>query len=129
MPRDSEASLEFVDFARLVLEALEAAHVKYLIGGAVAVSAWGQARTTQDLDLVVELPIESIADLSRELTQRDMLAPVDVVLDVLIRSSGDLPINAIHMYSGYRAELFLLRPGDRLRALAFERHVLVDWAV
>jgi hypothetical protein len=126
MPVPTEDSLDFANFARLVLDALEAAQIKYLIGGAVAVWAWGDVRTTRDLDLVIELPIESVADLSRELKQRDMLVPPDIMLDILLTARSDLAINAIHMYSGYKAELFLLRPGDAYRAQALERRLLVD---
>lgn len=39
---------------------------------------------------------------------------------------GDLPINAIHLYTGYKAELFLLRPGDPYRETAMARRRLVD---
>lgn len=119
-------SLDFAQFVRLVLDALEAAHVKYLIGGAVAVWAWGDVRTTRDLDLVIDLPAEVVADLSRELTQRGMLMPTDIILDTLLAPLGDLAISAIHMYSGYKAELFLLRPGDAFRAQALERRLLAD---
>ena len=80
----SDASMSFADFVRLVLEALDAANVKYLIGEAVAVWAWGEPRTTRDLDLVVELPFESMAALSQELEQRDMLVPVDIMIDLMI---------------------------------------------
>jgi len=126
MPAPTDDSLDFANFVRLVLDALEAAQIKYLIGGAVAVWAWGDVRTTRDLDLVIELPIESVADLSRELEQRGMLVPPDIMLDVLLTTRGDLAINAIHMYSGYKAELFLLRPGDAYRAQALKCRLLVD---
>jgi hypothetical protein len=122
----ADTSLDFAHFVRLVLDALEAIHLKYLVGGAVAVWAWGEIRTTRDLDLVIELPVEAIADLSRELAQRDMLVPADIILDILLTSRSDLAIDAIHMYSGYKAELFLLRPGDAYRAQALERRLLVD---
>lgn len=123
---DQKHSMDFADFVRLVLDALEAANVKYLIGGAVAVWAWGEVRTTRDLDLVIDLPVESVVGLSRELEKRDMLVPVDVILDLMIQSRGDLAINAIHMHTGYKAELFLLRPGDTYRATALARRCLVD---
>lgn len=42
----SEESLDYLDFVKLVLEALEAAGVEYLIGGAVAAWAWGEPRST-----------------------------------------------------------------------------------
>ncbi len=119
-------NLDFSQFIRSVLDALEAAGVEYMIGGAVAVWAWGDVRTTRDLDVVIELLPESIPALSQELRKRGMLVPMDVMLDVMIIPGGDLPINAIHMYSGYKAELFLLRAGDAYRAEALRRRLLVD---
>ena len=123
---EPETELEFSDFIRLVLNALEAAHLTYLIGGAVAVWAWGDVRTTRDLDVVIELPIEQIASLSQELKKRDMLVPIDIIIDLLLEDRGDLPINAIHLHTGYKAELFLLRADDKHRALSLTRRRLVD---
>lgn len=37
-----------------------------------------------------------------------------------------MPINAIHMTSGYKAEMFLLKPGDALREAGLQRRRLVD---
>lgn len=122
----SESSLSFNVFVREVLDALEAAKVPYLIGGAVALAAWGEPRTTRDLDLVIELPFESMAALSLELERRSMLVPVDIMLDLLIEDRADLPINAIHMATGYKAEMFLLKPGDALRESGLQRRRLVD---
>lgn len=122
----SEPSLSFNTFVRDVLDALEAAHVTYLIGGAVALAAWGEPRTTRDLDLVIELPVESMGALSLELERRAMLVPVDIMLDLLIEDRVDLPINAIHMASGYKAEMFLFKPGDALREAGLQRRQLVD---
>jgi len=119
-------SMEFADFMRLVLDALEAAGVEYMIGGAVAVWAWGEARTTRDFDLVVNLPIERMECLSKELEKRDMLVPVDILLDLFLETRADLPVNAIHLHTGYKAELFLLRPGDLYHETAFARRRLVD---
>ena len=76
--------MSFGSFVRVVLDALEAAKVKYLIGGAVALAAWGEPRTTRDLDLIVDLSFESMAALSQELEQRDMLVPVDIMIDLMI---------------------------------------------
>ena len=117
---------EFGSFVREVLDALEEAGVQYLIGGAVAVWGWGEARTTRDFDVVVDLPLEQMAGLSDSLRAREMLAPVEVMLD-LYMSPADLPINAIHMPTGYKLEIFLLRPDDPLRAIALQRRLLVDF--
>ncbi len=40
---------------------------------------------------------------------------------------ADIPLNAIHMYSGLKADLYLMREGDVLRQSAFKRRVLVDY--
>lgn len=122
----SDSNLKFTEFARQVLDTLEAANIDYLIGGAVAVWAWGEARTTQDFDVVINLPGERIVQLSQELAKRNMLVPPDVIIELLIQPEGDLPIHAIHMDTGYKAELFLLRDGDVYRATALARRRLVD---
>lgn len=118
--------LGFSDFIKLVLDALEAAKIEYMIGGAVASWAWGEPRSTLDLDLVINTPIGSINDLSNELANRDILIPSDIILDALIEDRGDLPISAIHSLSGFKADLYLVRPGDPLRNSSFNRRKLVD---
>lgn len=122
----TNSQIGFLQFARIVLDALVAAKVDYLIGGSVALWAWGEARTTLDFDLVINLPAERIYPLSKELERHNMLVPLDVIVDLLIQQEGDVPINAIHMGTNYKAELFLLRPGDPLRQSAFARRRLVD---
>ena len=118
--------IPFLTFARIVLDAIEACQLEYCIGGAVAVWAWGEPRTTQDFDLVINLPGNRIRMLSQELTNRRMLVPPEILLDLLLQPEGDLPVNAIHMDSGFKAELFLLRMNDPFRTSALERRRLVD---
>jgi hypothetical protein len=118
--------IRYEEFVTQVLAALDAAGIEYLIGGAVATWAWGEPRSTLDLDLVVNIPVEAIERLSRELKKRDMLVPADIILDNLLEIRADLPINAIHMYSGFKADLYPLRAGDELRASAFARRQKID---
>ncbi len=118
--------ISYQDFVRLVIQVLEAAEVQYMIGGAVAAWAWGEPRATLDLDVVVNIPIESVSRLSKELEKRDMLVPADILLDNILETRADLPINAIHMHSGYKADLYPLREGDDLRASAFVRRQKID---
>lgn len=122
----AQEPITFVDFARLVLDAIEAAELEYLIGGAVAVWAWGEVRTTQDFDLVIDVPGPKIMRLSQELEKRGMLVPPEIILDLLLMPEGDLPINAMHLESPNKAEMFLLRNDDPYRRISLSRRRLVD---
>lgn len=119
--------LEIAGFLRLVIEALNAAGIEYLIGGAIAGWAWGEPRATQDLDLVVNIPIKSVIKLSKELEKRDMLIPAEIILDNILEDRADIPINAIHIHSGLKADLYPVREGDELRQSAFQRRQQVDF--
>jgi hypothetical protein len=123
----NDQPLDITEFLKLILESLEAAGVEYLIGGAIAEWAWGEPRATQDLDIVINLPIKAVGRFSKELEKRNMLVPVDIILDALVEDRADIPLNAIHMYSGLKADLYLMREGDALRQSAFQRRVLVDY--
>jgi hypothetical protein len=117
---------EIAAFARLVIDALEAAEVEYLLGGALATAAWGEPRSTQDVDLVINLSPEQIVRLSQELAARGILLPPDLMLDQLLEVRGDIALVAYHSETGLKAELFPLRPGDALRASALARRTRVE---
>ncbi len=119
--------LDIVGFLKLILEALDAAGVEYLIGGAIAEWAWGEPRATQDVDIVINLPIKAVGRFSKELEKRDMLVPADIILDTILEDRADIPINAIHMHSGLKADLYPVRSGDELRLRAFQRRQRVDY--
>jgi hypothetical protein len=118
--------IKYEDFISQVITALKNAGIEYMIGGAVAVWAWGEPRATLDLDLVVNIPLEAIGRLSKELEKKAMLVPAEIILDNILEDRADLPINAIHMVSGYKADLYPLREGDELRISAFERRQIID---
>jgi hypothetical protein len=98
-----------------------------MIGDAVAVWPWGEPRSTQVIDIIIHLEIEQINVLSKELEKIDIFLPPDIILENLHETRIDLPINAIHRSSGYKAEMFLVREDDELRVAAFQRRVKVDF--
>ena len=118
--------MDYEEFVRLVIAAIEATGVTYLIGGAVAAWAWGEPRATLALDLVVDVPLGAVDRLSEELEKMDMLVPAEIILDNILESRSDLPISAIHMHSGYKADLYPLREGDELRTSALQRRQKID---
>ncbi len=123
----NEQPLNITDFLKIILETLEATRVEYLIGGAIAEWAWGEPRATQDLDIVINLPIKAVGRFSKELERRNMLVPADIILDTMMEDRADIPLNAIHIYSGLKADLYLMRDGDELRQSAFQRRIKVDY--
>jgi hypothetical protein len=123
----SQDYLSFEEFLKMILSVLEKAGIDYMIGGAVAVWPWGEPRSTQDIDIVIHLGIEQINSLSKELEKVDIYLPPDIILENLHETRIDLPTNAIHGASGFKAEMFLMREDDELRKTAFERRVKVDF--
>ncbi|MCJ7569661.1 MAG: hypothetical protein MUO58_19300, partial [Anaerolineales bacterium] len=75
--------LDFSEFVHLIHDALEEAGIPYLIGGALATWAWGEPRTTRDVDMVVEIPPGAAKALSRALKNRDIHLPADIILTTL----------------------------------------------
>jgi hypothetical protein len=123
----SNKPLDITKFLILILETLEATGVEYMIGGAIAAWAWGEPRSTQDLDIVINLPVKSIGRFSKELEKREMLLPPDIILDRVADDRGDVPLSVIHALSGNKADIYLVREEDELRKAAFQRRQLVDY--
>jgi hypothetical protein len=109
-----------------MIDALEAAQVDYLLGGSLALAAWGEPRSTLDVDLVVNLPVEQMPRLSEALARRGILVPAELMLDLWLEQRGDVALVAYHTLAGFKAELFMLRPGDALRESALARRRRVD---
>jgi hypothetical protein len=123
----AQDSIDYPEFVSLVIEALQAADVEYMVGGALALWAWGEPRSTMDLDLLISLPLDAIAGLSEELKKHDMLLPADIILDAVLAERSNIPLNAIHLYSGFKADLYLLFPNDNLGQMAFKRRIQLDF--
>jgi hypothetical protein len=56
-----------------------------------------------------------------------MLVPEEIILDNILEDRVDLPIKAVHMYSGYKTDMYPVREGDELRISAFGRRQKVDF--
>jgi len=74
------------------------------------------------------LPIESVGKLSKELEKRDMLVRAEILLHTLLEDRANIPINAIYMHSGLKADLYPPRhPGDERRLSALQRRRRLDY--
>ena len=95
----------FAEPLRRVAECLDAMGVPYLVAGSVASIVYGEIRTTQDVDLVVELTASQVPELAQRLEPDFFLDQAAIEQAVRQRSS----CNLIHRRSGYKVDLFTRR--------------------
>jgi hypothetical protein len=99
-----------------IVEAFEGLSVPYCLGGSVASSAYGTARTTLDVDLVADLDRLQVPRLVHQLGER-YYANQATILDAVARESC---FNVIHLATMFKVDVFPVksRPYDRV---AFDR--------
>jgi hypothetical protein len=94
-----------------VVEALDALGVAYHIGGSVASSAQGLARTTLDVDLVADLRLEHVQPLVQRLIG-SYYVDGEMIAEAIRRRAC---FNVIHLTTMLKVDVFVLkdRPYDR----------------
>lgn len=110
------------DFLARLTQALEDAGVPYMICGSVASFFHGVPRTTQDVDLVVQLTGFDVPKLLEHLPEEDFYVSEPAALDA-VRNRRQF--NVIDMRTGWKADLIVRkrRPFSREE---FDRRVRVD---
>lgn len=77
--------------------------IRYLVGGSLASSVHGIPRSTQDIDLLVELPGAVVDALVKEL-EADFYIDRDMVLDAIRRRAS---FNVIHLRTMLKIDFFV----------------------
>jgi len=113
------------DLLSLVVAALEALGVPYMVGGSVALAVWAQPRLTHDLDLVVDLPTERVAEFCRYFSaDRFFIDPAAMRVAFAGRNSPSLGMYSFtDMETGLKVDLFPLRRNDPAQQAAISRRV------
>lgn len=88
-----------------VAEAFERLHLRYLIGGSLASSLHGIPRSTNDADVVAEIPLQSVNDLVRNLESEFDANPA-MILDAVRHGTS---FNLIHLTTMFKVDVFVLR--------------------
>ncbi len=106
--------------AGLVARILERIGVRYVIGGSVAASLYGEPRSTLDLDLMIEADAGTVRMLVQELRPHFYVEEEDAL--EAVRREGSF--NAIHLASAMKVDFFIAEAGtgarrqmDRRRAI------------
>jgi hypothetical protein len=90
----------------VVIDALEALNVPYLIGGSFAAAVYGVARMTADTDLVADVRFEHIEPLSSKLSAEFYL-DVESMREAIRHHSS---FSLIHFKTMFKVDVFLPKP-------------------
>ena len=96
-------SPDIIDSIRPVIKAFERLGILYYIGGSIASSAYGVARSTMDVDMVSELKEEHAYPLA-EMLKSEYYIDEDMILDAVKRRSS---FNIIHLDTMFKIDIFL----------------------
>jgi hypothetical protein len=88
---------EFNHFLRSIVETLEQLGLTCGIGGSVASSLYGEARSTLDVDISVVLPLDRVLDFTQAFQALGYYAFLDAVLDAIV---AHRPFNIIDAQRG-----------------------------
>ena len=116
---------EFNRFLRSIIETLEQLGLTYGIGGSVASSLYGEARSTIDVDISVVLPLDRVLAFTQAFQALGYYAFLDAILDALVARQ---PFNIIDAQRGYKADIFPIDPDtptlqERKILSRLQRHV------
>ena len=96
-----------------IVRILEKLKISYCITGGFAVSVWGRARSTFDIDIVVKLRIEKMAELLKELKLLSKAGYLDeTTASRAINQGGEF--NFIHPESGLKIDFWVIKKNDKI---------------
>lgn len=88
---------------------LERLGVRYLVTGSTASTAYGEARFTNDIDVVVELPMEKVDAFCAEFPEEEYYCFRDAVVQAVRERFW---FNIIHYESGLKIDVIVPDEGD-----------------
>lgn len=91
------------DAAQQLFEALHRIGLAHAVGGSFASSIHGIARATQDLDIIVDLPLARVKDLHDAIC-KEFYVDEEAIRDAIHRG---MSFNLIHFDSGFKFDLFI----------------------
>lgn len=106
-----------------VVEAFEKLGIHYFIGGSVASSAYGIARSTMDVDMISDLKTKHVQSLVRML-ESSYYIDADMILDAIRRCSS---FNIIHLDTMLKIDVFIIKYAPyNIEALKRRRKDILD---
>jgi hypothetical protein len=110
------------DVLRRVTGALAEASIPYMLTGSFASAYYGAARSTRDIDFVIEATSEQLTDFIQRLPREQYYADLDAALEAYHRQSL---FNIIDMASGWKIDL-IIRKARAFSREEFRRRQFVN---
>jgi len=92
------------DLLQYVVGILEDMHLRYFVTGSTVTIFYGEARFTNDIDIVVDLPEERVADFCRRFPHEDFYVSESGAREAVFRKSQ---FNIIHPASGLKVDIIV----------------------
>lgn len=115
--------IELTRILRTVVTTLEQAQVGYVVVGSTAAAAWGVARATRDIDIVVMVDVNQFDTVLDGLMATNLYVPVDRAHEAA--SSGG-SFNVLDPDHGGKVDLFVTGPDDAFTTSRLERRIRAD---
>lgn len=111
----------------LFVRRLNGLGIRYMVTGSVASIAYGEARLTHDVDVVVEIPREDADRLAAAFPDSEFYLPPPEVIRIEVTRAQRGHFNIIHHETGFKADLYPCGR-DRLSAwgLQHARRIMVE---
>lgn len=116
-----------IELAKLVAEVFGKMGVNYMLVGSVASMYYGRARYTDDVDIVADLKLEQVAEFVKHFPPSQFYISENAVREA-IQFQG--MFNIFQTETGYRADIFILRPEAFAKAeMAKRKRVEIEGTV
>jgi hypothetical protein len=92
------------ELLRHVVAVLESMHLRYLVTGSTVTIAFGEARFTNDIDIVVDLPLDRVDPFCRAFPEADFYVSSEAARQAVI---GHGQFNIIHPASGFKLDIMI----------------------
>ena len=113
---------------RVIVEGLiplfDRLHIKYIVGGSFASSAWGAPRQTYDIDIAVYLTAADAEQLFG-LTESDYMVSLNDMKDAVRSSDEFRAFQMIHFEESFKVDVFVLHHSEYSEA-SLARSVLYE---
>ncbi|MEK7593133.1 MAG: nucleotidyl transferase AbiEii/AbiGii toxin family protein [Patescibacteria group bacterium] len=119
--------MEITGVLTKIAAVLNKIEIPYAVTGGVAVTVWGRARYTADVDIIVDIAPQKIKQLVGALLKIDIGVYLDIdietSIDVIKQRSG---FNLIHSQSGVKAD-FVIKKDDEFSQIEIQRAIKKDF--